>query len=151
MNFLRGTRYRRARIPFPSVGTLTVLRAVCLLQIDVTEEQKRGRDAVFHGRGCCRLKPGVTKISRLDDLFSMTQNEQRSEVIGSSDFCRTGSIFVALWWRSGRMQVKVFPDCDPAAASMFPSLCLVSNFVQQFPVIRANSTHVNINTFDLKS
>lgn len=77
---------------FPSVSMLKVLRAVCLLCIDVAEEQKRGGDAVFHGRGCCRLKPGVTKIYRLDDLFSMTQNEQRSEVIGSSDFCRTGSI-----------------------------------------------------------
>lgn len=77
---------------FPSVSMLKVLRAVCLLCIDVAEEQKRGGDTVFHGRGCCRLKPGVTKIYRLGDLFSMTQNEQRSEVIGPSDFCRTGSM-----------------------------------------------------------
>lgn len=139
---------------FPSVSMLKVLRAVCLLQIDVAEEQKRGRAAVFQltvfhgrcedGRGCCCLKPGLTKIYRLDDLFSMTQNELLSEVGGQrslvpSGFCRTESIFGALWWRSGRMQVKAFPDCDPAAVPMFPCLCLVFNFVQQFPVIRAHS------------
>lgn len=57
--------------------------------------------------GGAAVKPGVTKIYRLDDLFSMTQNEQRSLVPLTSVGLE---VFVALWWRSGRMQVKVFPD-----------------------------------------
>lgn len=54
-------------------------------------------------------------------------------------------VFVALWWRSGRMQV--FPDWPCSCVHVSPP---VFNFVRQFPVLRANSTHVNINTFDLK-
>lgn len=96
---------------------LKVLRAVCLSQIDVAEEQKRGRAAVFQltvfhgrcedGRGCCCLKPGVTKIYRLDDLFSMTQNERLSEVGGQRSLVPQTSVGLEVFLSpSGGVQVE---------------------------------------------